>query len=201
MNNRNRFRLLIICAFAPALALGGWYKLWTDESQMCYVSDSVTNGVPIPLDFSLQMGTMCLTNGMNTLKANLYLAENASQAFTSSAGFEKITNQTATVSCSSMTTSGTNMTVSVGGWYTFIIDSCQASSVTNAIIEARLFTNNVEVPRLGWKWQVDDANEQKSCGGNGMINIVAGSLVDMRIDVDTNTTLTFSHWSWSLINQ
>ena len=119
---------------------------------------------------------------------------NKSQTFTAAAGFEIVTNFSY-ITRGNFTTTHSNVTVNVAGWYR--IDLSASFEATAALVAANghMFTNSVEVPRIGWSRRITTANDEGSVAGGGLIYLASGTIVDYRLDLDKNSTITFEHIS------
>ena len=124
---------------------------------------------------------------------------NAAQPFTAAAGYEPVTNLSTSVTAGNFTTTDSNVTINVTADYTILVSASWESSAVNTLFDGHIHTNGVEVQRIGWSRKIAVAGDQGSAAGGGIINITAGTVVDLRMDVDKNTTATFDHFSMMII--
>ena len=129
---------------------------------------------------------------------NLYIEKYitaGSQAFTAAAGFEKVTGLTTSVSAGTWVSDASSVTIGTAGNYLVLVTMSMSSSVVLVVTEGHLFVDDAEVARIGWSRKIATSGDQGSASGNGLITLAANQVIDLRIDVDKNTTLTIDHLS------
>lgn len=126
----------------------------------------------------------------------LSLTDNTTQDFTSGAGFEVVTNFTDNAVDLGYSTTDSNITVSVAGRYRI---SSGISFDTDEISEMhlRVYTNGVALVDytgnvIGWERNQGVQGSKGFAGFSRMVELSAGSVVNLRVDaVGANETITW----------
>lgn len=112
------------------------------------------------------------------------------QSLTAAAGFEVVTNMTATHSNNNISATSSNITIDVQSVYRVSFASCLQSSAANTLLIANLFTNGIQAD-IGWCKEFVGASSIGSASGQGLIALDSGDVLDYRIDSDKNATINF----------
>jgi len=122
--------------------------------------------------------------------------DDISQVFTAAGGFEIFTNCTGTLNAGGVfIPTSSNVLVLADCDYKITTTASMGYSAATTEVDGHTFTNGVEVGRIGWSRSFRNANDQGSMGGIGLITIASNTVVDFRIDVTKNGTLTTDHFS------
>lgn len=134
-------------------------------------------------------------------KIELYLTNDTEQAFTAGS-FQIVSNFVVSGSRGTWTSTASNITTTSEADAFIPMSMSVESSAVNVNLDAHLFTNGVELGRIGLSRKIAVADDQGSASGHGIIvGLASNTVLDMRVLVDKNTTLTWDHFPWGVINQ
>lgn len=187
-----RFEIILLLLFAVTLAvLAGNLPTYFDGEQLITVSSEPQTNILFTL--STTNFSLC---PVSVAEAAL---ENQSQVLQAAAGPEIVTGLTATATIGTIwSATSSNVTVLRDGWYRIDTSGSLAYSAAISEIEGHMFTNGVELARVGWDTSFRNANDRQSVMGFGSVYMVSNTLVDFRLDADKNGTMTAEHFTLSI---
>ena len=168
-------------------------SLWYNESRVATIPSLGTTNTILSVsgnDVGAKLFKPSYAEGYN---------HDADQSFLAASGYQVITGYLPVVSENVGTLTSSNLTVIADGCYMLIAPyGVKTASANNFDVHVHAYTNGVEATNCGGGTYITTAAQNKSFTVAGMLCLVSNDVVDLRISVGKNCTLTFKHKSATL---